>query len=303
MKSSYYIALLLGIGVCTFAVGYRLMVPGTDAEVLTAEDQPAANPSGLKPPPGPAPTGNAGPAIVSNQASPEADQREDTPPTTRRPLIAAAPDPQTSTTQAGPLIAATQPAAGPLVRTEPATQTTAEPDTGPAAQPAERTPENPANAAQRPGTQRTVLRATAPEAQPGPRTYTVQEGDTLSTISDKLYGTSRFWVDLARANPTVDPIRLQIGQTIVIPEIDAEIDSDALTEKEDGIRAPQAVQRHTIRPGESLSSISVRYYGTATHWRVIFNANRSSIGPDPNAIRAGMNIVIPSVPVRESSDD
>ncbi|MEQ9459841.1 MAG: LysM domain-containing protein [Phycisphaeraceae bacterium] len=299
MKPTYYIALLLGIGVCTFAVGYRIMVPGSEGEVLTGSDEVSAG-SGLKPPPADTVlVADGRPSIVSNRSSPEAGEGEDSPGArTRGPLIPVNTVEPTPRVSSGPLIPAGLADQTDAVAEDEATADRAAEsgDTGAGTETALSEPP-------RPGAQRTVLRATPAESGPEPRTYEVSEGDTLSTISDELFGSSRYWVDLARANPTVDPIRLQIGQTIVIPAIDAGTESGALTDKEAGIRAPRAVQRHTIRPGESLSSISVRYYGTATHWRVIFNANRSSIGPDPNAVRAGMSIVIPSVPVRERDDD
>jgi nucleoid-associated protein YgaU len=47
--------------------------------------------------------------------------------------------------------------------------------------------------------------------------YTVVRGDTLYTIADRLLGTPSAWNDIALANPTVDPLRLAVGSTLVIP--------------------------------------------------------------------------------------
>jgi len=47
---------------------------------------------------------------------------------------------------------------------------------------------------------------------------------------------------------------------------------------------------YTVQPGDTLSGIGQRF-GLA--WRRIYEANRSTIGPDPNLIRPGQVLVIP----------
>ncbi|HYY14741.1 MAG TPA: LysM peptidoglycan-binding domain-containing protein [Chthoniobacterales bacterium] len=54
---------------------------------------------------------------------------------------------------------------------------------------------------------------------PGRRTYTVQAGDTLASISRKFYHSSKRWKDILDANKnSIDnPKELRVGQTLVIP--------------------------------------------------------------------------------------
>jgi hypothetical protein len=54
---------------------------------------------------------------------------------------------------------------------------------------------------------------------PGSQTYTVEEGDTLSTISAKLYGESRHSKLIYEANRIAlkDEHSLKIGQKLIIP--------------------------------------------------------------------------------------
>jgi len=47
--------------------------------------------------------------------------------------------------------------------------------------------------------------------------YTVQRGDTMGKIAKKLLGSSKRWREVARANPQIDPNRLEAGMTIVVP--------------------------------------------------------------------------------------
>lgn len=50
---------------------------------------------------------------------------------------------------------------------------------------------------------------------------------------------------------------------------------------------------HTVQKKETLYSLARSYYGDHTKWRVIYDANRSDIGEDPNRIRVGQKLVIP----------
>jgi nucleoid-associated protein YgaU len=52
------------------------------------------------------------------------------------------------------------------------------------------------------------------------------------------------------------------------------------------------IRKHTVRPGESLSSIATLYYRDKDRWTDILEANRTVI-IDPNVLEAGMILVIP----------
>ncbi|MBA3849704.1 MAG: peptidoglycan-binding protein [Opitutus sp.] len=51
-------------------------------------------------------------------------------------------------------------------------------------------------------------------------------------------------------------------------------------------------RRHTVRPGDTLSSLSQRYYGNRTRWRDIYQANRSQMKGESD-LKVGMELVIP----------
>lgn len=61
--------------------------------------------------------------------------------------------------------------------------------------------------------------STSPSPSNAPRTYTVQSGDTLSTISKRFYGTSSRWIDIYQANRDrlSSENALKVGQDIRIP--------------------------------------------------------------------------------------
>ena len=56
---------------------------------------------------------------------------------------------------------------------------------------------------------------------------------------------------------------------------------------------PTPQQFHHVKTGETLAEIAQHYYGSAAKWRKIYEANRQSIR-DPDFIRAGIRLVIPS---------
>lgn len=47
--------------------------------------------------------------------------------------------------------------------------------------------------------------------------YTIRKGDTLYSLARTHYGDGKAWQKIASANPGVDPHKLRVGQTIVIP--------------------------------------------------------------------------------------
>ncbi len=53
-----------------------------------------------------------------------------------------------------------------------------------------------------------------------------------------------------------------------------------------------ATQWHEVAAGESLSKIAIKYYGDASLYTKIFEANKDTL-KDPNLIRAGQKLRIP----------
>lgn len=47
---------------------------------------------------------------------------------------------------------------------------------------------------------------------------------------------------------------------------------------------------YTVQSGDTLSGIATRY---GTTWDVLYSANRTAIGANPNVIRTGMRLYIP----------
>jgi nucleoid-associated protein YgaU len=49
-----------------------------------------------------------------------------------------------------------------------------------------------------------------------------------------------------------------------------------------------------VQPGDTLRSIALDQYGDAEMWQTIYQANRATIGPNPDALVAGTTLQIPA---------
>jgi nucleoid-associated protein YgaU len=63
----------------------------------------------------------------------------------------------------------------------------------------------------------TTRRSPTTQAPPGWKVHVVAEGDMLSTISSRYYGTSRYWPLLQEKNPGINPNNMKVGDEILIP--------------------------------------------------------------------------------------
>lgn len=57
--------------------------------------------------------------------------------------------------------------------------------------------------------------------------------------------------------------------------------------------AAQPIATHVVRRGETLSSISQKYYGTKANWQLILDANRNVV-KSPKDLKPNMKLVIPA---------
>ena len=119
--------------------------------------------------------------------------------------------------------------------------------------------------------------------------YDVQKGDTMQKIAKMWFGDYDKWVLIAYENPLVDPLKLKAGQTLRLPAKNAEVKdlpADMLAELTKNVD-------YVVGRNDTLSGIAKQFYGKATLWQIIWDANRDVI-PDPNRMRAGITIKVPA---------
>lgn len=61
-------------------------------------------------------------------------------------------------------------------------------------------------------------------------------------------------------------------------------------------------QRVQVQAGESLSIITLREWGDALLWPLLYDANVATIGPNHNLVRAGMSLVLPDISALSRSE-
>ncbi len=127
-------------------------------------------------------------------------------------------------------------------------------------------------------------------------TYKVQHGDSLSSISEQFYKTPAKWGIIYAANRQkigADPGKLQDGMELVIPEAGAAASAGPA-------RGPRgtgaAAGKYVVATDDTLTSIAQKSYGSATKADIdrIYQANKATIGPDPDVLKVGMELVIPA---------
>jgi nucleoid-associated protein YgaU len=111
-------------------------------------------------------------------------------------------------------------------------------------------------------------------------TYTVQRGDSLSSIAFRVYGNAGAWSCIWAANKWIaTPAYLQAGWKIALPA------SGSCG------GAPPAMRYYTVTHTDTLSDIACLYYADCNYWR-IYNANRGKIW-NVNYILPGTVLRIP----------
>jgi len=98
-------------------------------------------------------------------------------------------------------------------------------------------------------------------------TYTVQRGDSLSSVAFRVYGNSAAWSCIWAANKWIaNPAYLQAGWKIALPA----------SGSCGGGAPPPTVRYYTVTHTDTLSDIACLYYADCNYWR-IYNANRDKI--------------------------
>jgi nucleoid-associated protein YgaU len=57
--------------------------------------------------------------------------------------------------------------------------------------------------------------------------------------------------------------------------------------------AATASDEYTVEAGDTLRSIARQVYGDPAQWRRLYDANRETIGPDPDVLSAGTRLRVP----------
>ncbi len=115
--------------------------------------------------------------------------------------------------------------------------------------------------------------------------YTVQSGDTLWKIAQKVYGNGALWNKIYADNKAIikNPNKIYVGQVLMIYPIVG--DGTVIT-------SGNSTGNYVVQSGDTLWKIAKKKYGRSSKWRKIYKANKSTMS-DPNKLRVGQVIVLP----------
>lgn len=135
----------------------------------------------------------------------------------------------------------------------------------------------------------TITQPEVPPTQPvltpeaGLTEYTIQKGDTFSTIAPKFNVSVKA---LQTANPTVDPAKLQIGKKINIPAATAPT-TTAPASGATVVDTASGTTTYTVKSGDTLSKL-------ATDFRTTVKAIQAANGLTDTRIKVGQKLKIPA---------
>jgi putative chitinase len=126
------------------------------------------------------------------------------------------------------------------------------------------------------------------QAKEMPKTYTVQSGDYLWSIAEKIYGSGYNWVDLANANKLENPGVIYAGTKLVVPNVAPK--TLTVQVKPAQVQNPITGSTYTVAKGDFLWDIAVRAYGDGYRWVDIAKVNNLA---NPSLIFSGNILQLP----------
>lgn len=130
--------------------------------------------------------------------------------------------------------------------------------------------------------------------------YTIERGDTLSSIARRHYGDDKYWTRIRDANPGIEPRSLAVGQVIVLPpkeDVTGPAESTRPGEPGTAGQTRPAARRHTyvVERGNRLITIARNILKDESRWKEIWELNKSRL-PDPenpNLVPVGLELLLP----------
>ena len=127
--------------------------------------------------------------------------------------------------------------------------------------------------------------------------YRVQDGDTLSGISEKFYDDASRIEEIRSANMVISEETMKAGQELIIPNVPILKDIEE-SQQIDRNKHKKAVYR--VKWGDSLYEIASKVFHNGKRWTVIYDSNKNEI-TNVKDLPVGQVIIIPlTVPKSDS---
>ncbi len=130
----------------------------------------------------------------------------------------------------------------------------------------------------------------------GPSTHRVAAGESPYSISQAVYGNSKYFKKILAANPGVDPRHLKIGQVLIIPQLTGTETNPSAAAGADQDVSLDTSGFYKVVSGDSLDGISRKLYGTGAMIDALYQMNKSLIGSNEDVLKVGWVLKLPKAP-------
>jgi len=151
----------------------------------------------------------------------------------------------------------------------------------------------------------------SPTSAGAPRSHVIQRGETFASIARTVYGDGRYYLQIQKANPGLEPSALKPGTRINLPELASAAGGESRTSNRpshtggqagaNGVASIDHKTQYKVESGDSLYKIAEKLYGDGTRMDAIYDANKQTIGPDPRKLKLGMILKLPEQPTVASA--
>lgn len=144
------------------------------------------------------------------------------------------------------------------------------------------------------------------------QTYTVQAGDSVSSIARDQLGSMDYADEIIAENGITDPNQIEIGDVLVLPDVDGAMEGESMEEEamedDDSMMEEEAMEgevmeeeavtqtisitgdSYTVQKGDHLWDIAERAYGDGNMYTTIIEANNLR---NPDRLEEGTVLTLP----------
>lgn len=122
------------------------------------------------------------------------------------------------------------------------------------------------------------------------KNYTVKKGENLWQIAESIFGSGYNAFDIAKANKIKNPNLIEIGQSLIIPQVEAKKPTKGLIAQGKTAEIKFKENKYTIKSGDHLWKIALEAYGDGYQWSKIAKANKLA---NSNIIHTNNVLIIP----------
>ncbi len=195
-----------------------------------------------------------------------------------------------------------------------------EPLTGTATQPAHEIAGPVRHPLARPTTQPSAVTAAPVAPATQAKVHTIAAGDTFSALALKYLGHVKYTNEIVKANPGLDPARLQLGAKVKIPTLPEATAPPTVATTPPAVAAgpspaaPGAVtspiapratavrptprpipadRAYTVKQGDAWYGLAQRFLGDGNEWPRLFELNKERLSGNREVLPAGVVIELP----------